>query len=44
MLLTRGAAWPWVFLIALNLAAVPALLTLERMIKAPDVVDHDPVA
>ena len=32
LLLTEGAAWPWVFLIALNLAAVPALLLLERRI------------
>jgi MFS family permease len=35
MLLTEGAIWPWVFLITLNVTAVPALLALERMIKDP---------
>lgn len=34
-LLTQGAIWPWVFLITLNLAAVPALLRLDRMLKTP---------
>ncbi|GAA4985635.1 MFS transporter [Kitasatospora paranensis] len=43
LLLTRGAGWPWLFLIALSLAAVPALLRLERLIDAPATA-VDPVA
>jgi len=34
LLLGYGAAWPWIFLGVLSLAAVPALLRLERL--APD--------
>ncbi|MEV0533264.1 MFS transporter [Kitasatospora sp. NPDC050463] len=30
LLLGRGAAWPWLFLLVLSLAAVPGLLRLER--------------
>ncbi|MFE2916622.1 MFS transporter [Kitasatospora indigofera] len=32
LLLVRGTLWPWAFLAALALAAVPALLLLERMV------------
>ncbi|WP_329494553.1 MFS transporter [Kitasatospora herbaricolor] len=32
LLLVRGALWPWAFLAALALAAVPALLLLERLV------------
>lgn len=39
VLLTQGAVWPWVFLIALNLITVPALLTLERMIRTQDTTE-----
>ncbi|MFI9046024.1 MFS transporter [Streptomyces sp. NPDC053427] len=35
LLLGRGAAWPWLFLLLLSLAAVPGLLRLERMIPTP---------
>ncbi|WP_406197592.1 MFS transporter [Kitasatospora sp. NBC_01560] len=31
LLLGRGAAWPWLFLLVLSLAAVPGLLRLERL-------------
>jgi MFS family permease len=30
LLLDRGAAWPWIFLLVLSLAAVPGLLRLGR--------------
>lgn len=36
LLLARGAVWPWVFLAALAVAAVPALLVLERLIPAAE--------
>jgi MFS family permease len=42
LLLTQGALWPWIFLSALNLLAVPALFTLERMIKDPVAADNAP--
>jgi MFS family permease len=42
-LLTRGAVLPWVFLITLNVVAVPVLLVLERMIKDP-ATTHNSVA
>ncbi|GHH60856.1 MFS transporter [Kitasatospora indigofera] len=32
LLLVRGTLWPWAFLAALAVAAVPALLLLERMV------------
>lgn len=32
LLLVRGALWPWAFLAALAVAAVPALLLLERLV------------
>lgn len=31
LLLGRGAAWPWLFLLVVSVAAVPGLLRLERM-------------
>ncbi|WP_162002558.1 MFS transporter [Streptomyces sp. CB01881] len=31
LLLSHGAAWPWLFLLVLSLAAVPGLLRLERL-------------
>ena len=37
VLLTAGPSWPWLFLTALSLTAVPALLVLERMVAAPAV-------
>ncbi len=38
VLFVHGPAWPWLFLLALSLAAVPALLRLERPAAAlPDI-------